>query len=67
MWSQVYYEKKYNNNFWVYSKFMFLIFILFLKLIFYSSLLNKREIILKSLRLSGIVNSLLGKLSWYRP
>ena len=67
MWSQVYFAKKYSNNFPVYFKFIFLLLFQFWKIIFYSILLNKKEIINKTMRFSGTLNSLLGKSSWYRP
>ena len=50
MWSQVYFSKKYSNNFFVYFKFVILLFIQFIKIIFYITLLNKREIINKTMR-----------------
>ena len=67
MWSQVYFAKKYSNNFIVYFKFTILLFIQLLKIFFYIILFNKKEIINKTMRLSGTLNSLLGKSSWYRP
>tara|TARA_B100001059_G_C17655908_1_gene486953 strand:+ start:6 stop:842 length:837 start_codon:yes stop_codon:yes gene_type:complete len=66
-WSKVYFEKKYFNIFLVYLKFSFLLFIQLLKIIFYITLLNKKEVINKSMRFSGALNSLLGRSSWYRP
>jgi GT2 family glycosyltransferase len=67
MWSKVYFEKKYHNHFLVYNKFIILLFIQLLKIIFYGILLKKKEVINKTMRFSGILNSLLGKKSWYRP
>ena len=66
-WSKVYFEKKYFNVFLVYLKFSTLLFIQLLKIIFYIALLNKKEVINKSMRFSGVLNSLLGISSWYRP
>ena len=66
-WSKVYFEKKYFNIFLVYLKFSSLLFIQLLKIIFYIALLNKKEVINKSMRFSGALNSLLGRTSWYRP
>ena len=66
-WSKVYFEKKYFNIFTVYIKFSSLLFIQLLKIIFYIALLNKKEVINKSMRFSGVLNSLLGRSSWYRP
>ena len=67
MWSQVYFAKKYSNNFFVYFKFTILLFLQLIKIIFYITLLNKKEVINKTMRLSGTLNSLLGRSSWYRP
>ena len=66
-WSKVYFEKKYSNNFLVYLKFIILLSVQMLKIIFYIISLNKKEAINKTMRFSGIMNSLLGKGSWYRP
>ena len=67
MWSQVYFAKKYSNNFLVYFRFTILLFIQLFKIIFYIVLLNKKEIINKTMRFSGTLSSLLGRSSWYRP
>ena len=67
MWSQVYFAKKYSNNFFVYFKFIILLFLQLIKIIFYITLLNKKEVINKTMRFSGTLNSLLGRSSWYRP
>jgi GT2 family glycosyltransferase len=67
MWSQVYFAKKYSNNFYVYLKFTILLLIQLIKIIFYTVVMNKREIINKTMRFSGTINSLLGRSSWYRP
>lgn len=66
-WSKVYFEKKYSNNFLVYLKFAILLSVQMLKIIFYTILLNKKEAINKTMRFSGMLTSLLGKGSWYRP
>ena len=63
----LHFAKKYSNRFLVYSKFLILLFLQLLKIIFYIFLFNKKEIINKSMRFSGALNSLLGKRSWYRP
>ena len=67
MWSTFYYHKK-NKNFLI-----ALIIILpkliraLLKTLFYSLTLNKKLRLIYFYRLSGILNSLIGKPSWYRP
>ncbi len=67
MWSTFYYHKKYKG-------FFFALLIIFpklisalLKIIFYQLSFNifQRDIYLS--RMSGIVNSILGRKSWYRP
>lgn len=67
MWSKVYFEKKYSFKFLTNFKFACSLFPLFLKIIFYSLLLNKKEVINKTMRLSGTFNALIGRNSWYRP
>jgi N-acetylglucosaminyl-diphospho-decaprenol L-rhamnosyltransferase len=67
MWSRVYFEKKYSSKFLINVKYTFLLFPQFLKIIFYSLLLNKKEVINKTMRLSGTFNSLIGRSSWFRP
>ena len=67
MWSTFYFNKKYKGF------LLALIFIFpkltssFLKTIFYQLTLNKKKKIIYFCRLSGILNSILGKKSWYRP
>ena len=67
MWSQVYFAKKHSNNFLINFKFILLLFLQLIKIIIYIILLNKKETINKIMRFSGILNSLLGRSSWYRP
>jgi len=67
MWSKVYFEKKYSFKFLTNFKFTFSLIPHFLKIIFYSLLLNKKEVINKTMRLSGTFNALIGKSSWFRP
>ena len=67
MWSQVYFDKKYSNIFKVYFKFTIILLLQVLKIFFYSIILNKKEVLKKSMRFSGTLNSLLGRKSWYRP
>jgi len=67
MWSLFYYNKKHFNYFYalilIFPKFFSALF----KSLFYGFFLQnkKKEIYLK--RLSGLVNSMLGRTSWYRP
>ena len=67
MWSTFYFHKKYNGFFLalinILPKFISSIF----KTLFYVLIFNniKRDIYFH--RLSGIINSIKGKKSWYRP
>ena len=67
MWSKVYYDKKYNNVFYIYLKYFFELIIGFFKLLINLLFLRQNRIVTSYLRLSGLFNSLIGKKSWYRP
>tara|TARA_B110000967_G_scaffold66894_1_gene69175 strand:+ start:9766 stop:10611 length:846 start_codon:yes stop_codon:yes gene_type:complete len=66
MWSLFYYNKKHFNFCYalliIFPKF----FSAFFKTIFYTFFLKKKKYIYLK-RLSGLINSILGKPSWYRP
>ena len=66
MWSTFYYHKKYSN-------FLTALFIVSPKLLssltktlFYYLIFNKKKRIIYQYRLMGLINSILGKKSWYR-
>ena len=67
MWSTFYYNKKhygyYNSLFKVSGKF----FSALIKLIFYSLMFNKIKKKIYYQRFSGLLNSIIGRNSWYRP
>ena len=67
MWSTFYFHKKYKGFFLaiiiIFPKF----FSALLKTIIYSLLFNKNKRDIYFCRLSGIVNSIVGNKSWYRP
>ena len=67
MWSKFYYNKKHygylNSLFKISGNF----FSSVLRIIFYSILFNNKRKSVYIKRLSGIVNSIIGKKSWYRP
>ena len=67
MWSTFYYHKKHNNFIIALILISRKFFSSFIKVIFFSLTLqdSKREIYKH--RLSGLVNSILGKKAWYRP
>ena len=67
MWSKAYYEKKYKNIFYIYPKYLFILLIFGLKIFFYLIKFNKKKTIVSYMRFSGLLNSLLGNKSWYRP
>ena len=67
MWSQVYFDKKFYDNFYVYKKYIFKLINNFFKTFVFALMLNKKKTIIFYLRFSGILNSLRGKKSWYRP
>ena len=67
MWSTFYYQKKYNG----FIQAFFLIFPKLLssliKTLFYFLIFKKEKRDIYFCRLSGILNSIVGKKSWYRP
>jgi len=67
MWSSVYYKKKHSNYLDVLIHFVPLVFINFLKIIFFTLLFQPKKIVISHMRFSGTLNALLGKNSWYRP
>ncbi len=67
MWSKVYYDKKHFGNFYAFRNYFFQMIYDLLKLIIFSTTLNKKKTIITYLRLSGVFNSLIGNRSWYRP
>ena len=67
MWSSFYYHKKYRGFLFAFFKvFPKLISSLF-KIFFYSITNNKYKRKIYFYRFSGLMNSILGKKSWYRP
>ena len=67
MWSTFYYYKKNYNYFHAFRKVYKNLFSSIIKLIFYSIILNSEKRKIYFQRLSGIVNAIIGKKSWYRP
>ena len=67
MWSTFYFHKKHKG----FTLALMIIFpkmaSAFLKVLFYSMVLNKTKKDIYLCRLSGIINSIKGKKSWYRP
>ena len=67
MWSKVYYDRKHYGVTYVFKNYFFHMILNFLKLIAFTLIFNRKKIIINYLRLSGILNSLIGNSSWYRP
>jgi len=67
MWSTFHYHKKYKGFFIslviIFPKF----FSSAIKILIYSLLMNKNKKEIYQMRFEGIINSILGKSSWYRP
>ena len=66
MWSNVYYNFKFNNYFFALRKSFFKMLSYLLKAIFFI-IFNKKKSIIYYLRASGIFNALVKNNSWYRP
>ena len=67
MWSTFYFHKKYKGFFLALIIIFPKLFSAFVKTIIYSLLFNKNKRDIYFCRLSGIVNSIVGNKSWYRP
>ena len=67
MWSTFYFHKKYKGFFLALIIVFPKLFSAFVKTLIYSLLLNKNKRDIYFCRLSGIVNSIIGNKSWYRP
>jgi len=67
MWSTFYYHKKHNNFFYALVIVLPKLFSAFFKTVLYTLILNKAKRDIYYCRLSGIINSILGKSSWHRP
>ena len=67
MWSSFYYNKKYRgfiiSFFFILPKLLSAIF----KVVIYSDFVNRKKKAIYSQRVSGLINSMIGKESWYRP
>ena len=67
MWSIFYYNRKYNGYFISLIKILPKLIKSFFKVIYNFLIFNKKERSIYLYRLLGILNSILGKKSWYRP
>jgi GT2 family glycosyltransferase len=67
MWSTFYYQKKHKGFLLAFVIMFPKLFSAFFKTLFYMVIFNKKKREIYFCRLSGILNSLIGKKSWYRP
>ena len=67
MWSTFYYHKKYRGFVSAFIIIFPKLFSAISKLIYYQLIFNKEKKNIYFCRMSGIINSILGKKSWYRP
>jgi N-acetylglucosaminyl-diphospho-decaprenol L-rhamnosyltransferase len=67
MWSSFYYHKKYYGYFFAILKVLPKLNSSFLKMIFYSILFKKNKSMIYAHRFYGLINSICGKKSSYRP
>ena len=67
MWSTFYFYKKHNGMFFAFLKIFTKLISSFLKIIFFTVTFHNEKKKVYSHRLSGIINSIRGKNSWYRP
>ena len=67
MWSLFYFNKKHSNYFNALILVLPILFSSLLKIFFYSLCFKKQKKEIYSQRISGLINSILGRTSWYRP
>ena len=67
MWSTFYYHKKYNGFFFAFIKVIKKLISSLFKILFYSIIFEKNKKKIYYQRASGLINSIVGNKSWYRP
>ena len=67
MWSTFYYQKKYNGFIFALFKVSKKLISSLIKVLFYSLIFNQKKKKIYYQRFSGLINSIFGKKSWYRP
>ncbi len=67
MWSTFYYHKKYNGFLFAFSKIFSKLLSSIVKTFYYFITFNSKKRNIYYYRLTGLLNSILGKKSWYRP
>jgi len=66
MWSEFYYHKKHNSFIFAFYKVIGKLIRSLIKMIFFSITNNKEKKVIYKYRFFGLINSILGKKSWYR-
>ena len=67
MWSTFYYHKKFSNFYLAFLKVFPKLTSSLFKTVFYYLILNNEKKSIYQCRLNGLINSICGKKSWYRP
>ena len=67
MWSNFYFQKKYSNYINAFLNYLPTAILYFLKTIIYFIILKDKKSKIYYYRLSGILNSIIGRKSWFRP
>ena len=67
MWSKFYFNKKHDGILYALKAIFLNLLSAILKFIFYTLVFNKFKKKIYFLRISGLINSILNKKSWYRP
>ena len=67
MWSTFYYQKKYKGFMLAFIIILPKLFSAIFKTLFYFMILNNKKRQIYFCRLSGLLNSIIGKKAWYRP
>ena len=67
MWSTFYYQKKYKGFLLAFIIILPKLFSAIFKTLFYFMVLNNKKREIYFCRLSGLLNSIIGKKAWYRP
>ena len=67
MWSNFYFQKKYSNYINAFLNYLPTAILYFLKTIIYFIILKDKKSKIYYYRLSGILNAIIGRKSWFRP
>ena len=67
MWSTFYFHNKHQGYFYAFLNILPKLLSSIFKTVFYQFMFNNEKKIIYFCRMSGVINSMLGKKSWYRP